>query len=178
MKSSGNRLTEIGRIGKSHGLDGTVRLIPSDHSDLVIEAGTLLYIRSRNGEHVPARVLEFRPEEKRNRVSFFVKLDRITSREEADSFRDSPVLLEYSSEPRIVQDTRQHDLTGYEARDENEVIGTIVEVIDRPMQKLISIRMEKEIDYLMVPYAEEYVKSVDHEAGIVFCKNLELLKFV
>src|SRR5690625_5722541 len=72
-----------------HGLDGTVRVVP-DRDDLshLFSEGSLLYLKSRRGEVMPARIEKVR-QEGGGRPLFFVKFDRISDRTEAESWRET-----------------------------------------------------------------------------------------
>jgi 16S rRNA processing protein RimM len=176
MSSSENRLTEIARIGKVHGLDGTVRLQPDDDLEYVIEKNSVLFLQNRRGDLIPARVTDIRVEKKRNKRLFFVKFDRIADRTEAEQFQDRPVFSDIIKS-QTDNDPEDSDITGFTIIDESGIVGTVSGVMDNPAHPIIeaAIHEIRETDKLLIPWVDEYVNSIDRKQKKVICHNLDQL---
>ncbi len=176
MSSTEGRLTEIARIGKVHGLDGTVRLQPDEDCELVIEKNSVLFLQNRRGDLIPARVTDFRVEKKRNKRLFFVKFDRIADRTEAEQFQDRPVFADIKKSKTDI-DPEDPDITGFMIIDESGLTGTVSGVMANPAHPIIeaAIHENRETDIMLIPWVDEYVKSIDRKQKQVICHNLDQL---
>jgi len=173
-----DRLTEIGRIVKMHGLDGTVRVVP-DRDDLshLFSEGSLLYLKSRRGEVMPARIEKVR-QEGGGRPLFFVKFDRFSDRTEAESWRDTAV---YTVDELPETDDLTDEIpdpTGYRVIDPEGPTGEVADVMDNPAHPILEVHLEKEeglFKIVLVPWVDEYVVSADPSTQTLKCRNLNQL---
>lgn len=178
MNERDDRLTEIGRIVKMHGLDGTVRVVP-DRDDVshLFSEGSLLYLKSRRGELMPARIENAR-QEGGGRPLFFVKFDRISDRTEAESWRDTAV---YTADELPETDDLMDEMpdpTGYRVIDPEGPSGEVADVMDNPAHPILEVHLEKEeglVDIVLVPWVDEYVVSADPSTQTLTCRNLNQL---
>ena len=176
MSDEKNRLTEIGTIGKAHGLEGTVRVEIFDEAVSLIDEGVLLYLKNRRGDLIPSRIESYRMEEKQNRRLFFVKFDRIADRTEGESFQDTPLYTDlpvYSDEP-----TNEIDITGYDVYEDSRNIGYVTEILENPAHPIFRVKLA-EGGYpgmIMVPAVPEYLLKTDHDNHRLICQNLDRLK--
>ncbi len=173
MSNSDNRLVEIARIGKVHGLDGTVRLRLDEDAEPIIEKDVLLYLKTRRGDLIPARISEFRVEVKRNSRLFFVKFDRIADRSEAEQFQDTPVLADISFHP---SESDTDSIEGYEIVDETGSVGSVTGLMQNPAHPIIEVDLQPRYGTLLIPWVDEYVVSIDKNQKQVICQNLDQLK--
>ena len=60
--------TLIGRIDRSHGLDGEVKIIFEFDAPDILNELTVVYLRNERGDYFPARISNIRTEEKRNEI--------------------------------------------------------------------------------------------------------------
>jgi 16S rRNA processing protein RimM len=172
MSSSDSRLVEIARIGKVHGLDGTVRLHVDEDAETIIEKDVLLHLKTRRGDLIPARIIEFRVEIKRNSRLFFVKFDRIADRSEAEQFQDTPVLADTGLRPPK-PDT--DSIEGFEIVDETGAIGIVTGLMQNPAHPIIEAEIQSQYGTLLIPWVDEYVVSIDKKQKKVICQNLDQL---
>lgn len=176
MSRTRNRLTEIARIGKVHGLDGTVRFHLKDEHEPLIELNSILYLQNRRGDFIPARVMDIRVEKKRNKRLFFVKFDRIADRSEAEQFLERPVY----AKPELIKpdlESSMHNITGFEIVDNSGLVGIVSGVMENPAHPIIEAEIVKrhKKEMLLIPWVDEYVNSIDTEHEIVLCHNLDQL---
>jgi 16S rRNA processing protein RimM len=177
MNNTENRFVEIARIGKVHGLDGTVRLRLAEDAEPIIKKDSLFYLKNRRGDLIPSRIVEFRVEKKHNVHLFFVKFDRIANRSEAGQFQDTPVYADV----RIQQEpseTVHESIKGFEITDESGIIGRVAGVMQNPAHPIIemeTVDRNSETDIILIPWVEEYVISIDRNLKQVHCQNLDQL---
>lgn len=177
MNNTENRFVEIARIGKVHGLDGTVRLRLSEDAEPIIKKDALFYLENRRGDLIPSRIIEFRVEEKRNVQLFFVKFDRIADRSEAEQFQDTPVYADIELQLDS-SETDHESIEGFEIADKSGTIGRVVGVMQSPAHPIIEMETDEEnteADIILIPWVDEYVISIDRNLKQVRCQNLDQL---
>lgn len=173
-----SRLIEIGRIGRPRGLDGWVRFEPdSSYASTLIREGQIVYINNHRSGYRPLRIEDLYTEEKRNRVSFFVKFDMITNRTDAEEVKDKAIFSDQfdpeEENDLVVADTV--DYTGYEIMtdESDESIGSVLDVMDNPAHSIIEAKIGK--GSLLIPFVDEFVSEVDHDSRVIRCHNLDQL---
>ena len=172
-----SRLYEIGRVGRPRGLDGWVRFEPdSSYTATLITKNRIVYINDHRSGYRPLRIEDLFTEEKRNKVSFFVKFDMITSRTLAEEIKDKALFSdqfdpEAEDEPAVA-DTK--DYTGYDIiDDDNESIGSVLDVMDNPAHSILEVKVGK--GSMLIPFVDEYVSEIDHDDRLIRCRNLDQL---
>lgn len=175
MKDPDGRFEEIARIGKAHGLDGTVKLLPELDENLletVLTAGQILHLENRRGDLIPARITDMRIEKKRNAYMFFVHFDQITDRSQAEQFQDGPVYIDRNLlEPRDGTGEDLPDITGFEVTDPSGLKAVVSGMLESPAHPIIEMSVGSAS--FMVPWVDEYVVSIDPEDRVINCRNLE-----
>jgi 16S rRNA processing protein RimM len=172
-----SRLYEIGRVGRPRGLDGWVRFEPdSSYAATIFSENRIVYISEDRSGYRPLRIEDLYTEEKRNKVSFFVKFDMITSRTLAEEIKDKALFSdqfdpEAEDEPAVA-DTK--DYTGYDIiDDDNESIGSVLDVMDNPAHSILEVKVGK--GSMLIPFVDEYVSEIDHDDRLIRCRNLDQL---
>jgi 16S rRNA processing protein RimM len=176
MSNTENRLTEIARIGKVHGLEGNVRLLLQDEFEPLIEVDRLLYLQNSRGDIIPARLTDVRVEKKRNKRLFFVKFDRIADRTDAEKYQDRPVFAE-AEKPDPASNQKESDIIGFIILDDSVSIGTVSGIMENPAHPIIEaeLNIDRETEVFLIPWVDEYVKSVNPEKKQIICQNLDQL---
>jgi len=172
--SAKDRFIEIGRIGRPRGLDGVVRFMPNDifTADLFNHV-TLLYMRNKRSDLVPARIEQVYTESKRNQQMFFVKFDMIANRSDADEAMNRVLFVEKEFAKGLAEVTDDSvSLLGYTVFTEDEEFGQVLDVLQNPAHPILEVKHGNET--LLIPMVDEFVESIDPDKGIVFCKNLDL----
>ena len=172
-----SRLYENGRVGRPRGLDGWVRFEPdSSYAATIFSENRIVYISEDRSGYRPLRIEDVYTEEKRNKVSFFVKFDMITSRTLAEEIKDKALFSdqfdpEAEDEPAVA-DTK--DYTGYDIiDDDNESIGSVLDVMDNPAHSILEVKVGK--GSMLIPFVDEYVSEIDHDDRLIRCRNLDQL---
>ncbi len=170
-------MNELGRIGRPRGLDGWLRFEPSDAraADYISE-NLIVYIKNNRSGFRPLRIEEIYTEEKRNQTTFFVKFDMITSRTEAESVKDKSLFsdqFDLEIESEYAEDDKEPDYTGYLILHNEETAGTVLDLMQNPAHSILEVKIG--IGTLLIPFVDEYVRSVDHKNRQIVCQNLEQL---
>lgn len=171
-----NRFTEIGRLGKAHGLQGEIRFLPNnDFARDLFDRVSIYYLKNRRSDMVPVRLTKFRTESKQKQLLFFVKFDVIATRSDAEEAMDKSLYADRSDLESFVikTDSTEPDLAGYAVICDGKKRGEVLDVLDNPAHPILEIRDESGL--LLVPYVDEYVTGADHEKGVIHCKNLNQL---
>ena len=140
----------VGRIGRAHGLDGSVYL--EGHGGVVpLRPGT----RVRVGEQ-PATVAARRGIERRPIVRF----NLASTREEAEALRGRPVTVDSADLPQTDADEYFHvDLIGCEVVAGDRRLGEVVDVLQYPANDVLDVRDGDQ--QLLIPFAEDALLEVD-----------------
>jgi len=177
MKSSvQNRFTEIGRLGKAHGLQGEIRFLPNNFfAPGLFNRVSLFYMKNPRSDLVPVRLEKYRSESKQKQLLFFVKFDVIATRSDAEGAMDKAIYADRSDLESVINDSDsgEPDLAGYAVFCDGKKWGEVLDVLDNPAHPILEIRDKSGL--LLVPFVDEYVNSTDHEKGVIYCKNLNQL---
>ncbi len=136
-----------------------------------------MYINEHRSGYRPLRIDDVYTEEKRNRVSFFVKFDMITNRTDAEEVKDKAIFSDQfdpeEDNDLAVADTV--DYTGYDLIDDesDESIGSVLDVMDNPAHSILEAKIGK--GSLLIPFVDEFVSEIDHDKRIIRCQNLDQL---
>lgn len=170
-----DRYRQIGTVGKSHGLNGVVRVhFESDETGLNLKEGLVLYLQDRKGTLFPARIESLRSEFKRGSYSFFVKFDQFAGRSESEQYQDCPVFIagdprEDVSHPTGIPDS----IVGFSVSDTSGLKAVVRGVRNNPAHPIIE--MEAGGKEFLVPWVDAYVIAVDRETRELRCQDLTLL---
>lgn len=170
-----NRFVEIGRVGRPHGLDGKVRILPNiDFTDDLLSKVSVLYMRNSRSDMFPVRIESVHKETKNNQQSFFVKFDLIANRDQAEEARDKALFAEKEDLDAFNKPFSDPlSVLGYAAWFENREIGRVLEVIENPAHPILEIKIGS--GSLLIPSVDEYIENIDHKNAIVYCINLDQL---
>jgi len=178
MNQEANTLpfTEIGRVDRSHGLKGEIKILFDFEDPELLNDLTLVYLQNDRGDFFPVRISETRIEEKRNEFLFFVQFENIADRTAAEALKGKAVFLESEKAlPFIAEQTVEQSVLNYDVYDENDDhIGIVMDILENPAQSVLNISSEK--GTLMVPFVDHYVTGVNEEEELLFCQNLKELE--
>ncbi|MGK7369249.1 MAG: ribosome maturation factor RimM [Candidatus Halalkalibacterium sp. M3_1C_030] len=165
----------IGHIARSHGVKGEVLIISEVNAPQLFEEIDLAHIQNVRGDLIPARIESFRVQEKNNRLSFFVKFEHVSDRNQAEELKSYPVYVLREKAESLMEDDEAVDYTEFKIKDDQEKsIGTITGVIENPAHPILEVLTDNR-EKLLIPFVDEYISSVDEDQGIIYCQNLEQL---
>jgi len=150
--------TPIGKIKKSHGVKGELRIQiePQFYPDF--EKTKILYLGNERS-CIPYFLLTHR-----SAPNLIVKLEDVDSKEQADSLGKQSILLPESdiSSPAIESSLESNEtkfLIGFELRNDQEFIGTIIRIDQYPQQDMIICEYQDR--ELLIPLHESLVLDLD-----------------
>jgi len=138
-----------------------------------------MYVRQKN-ETLPVRVLSVRqqpgsPTAALDRELFFVKFDRIQSREEADRLRDHELYVLDSPEITTLLEEAKHsvstDYTGFVVTNQQQPFGVVEGVIETPAHLVLVIQVENR--ELLIPFTEPFIHQENTVDRILYGCDLE-----
>jgi 16S rRNA processing protein RimM len=164
--------TVIGFISRIHGLKGEVVLEPEFEEDLY-SVDRVYYIGKPGRDPVPVRINSFKLVKKGDQQSFFVTIDQITDRTEAEKLKGLSLYL--PSEEVEPEEDLEIDLIGYRVVDDKtgDDQGEVVDVIENPAHTLLQV---VENGAYFIPLVDEYVTEIDDENRIIKVVDIEELK--
>lgn len=171
-----SRFIEIGRFGRPHGLDGNIRFKPNENFvDTLFEQTDLFYIKNERSDLIPARIERFGVEKKRNQQTFFVKLDLIASRDDAEAAMNKALFTTIDELDSFTEEIASvtEDLTGYSIVSDDSEVGTVLDMFENPAHPILEIKYQT--GSLLIPFVDEFIVRVDHNCSIIYCKNLDQL---
>ena len=160
---SGDSLVHVGRIGKPHGLDGTVKVIPvSDDPERFASFDTVHVGRSAERADAHAvRDVRFQPHKKGTTV--LLSLETAADRNAAEALRRLDVFVPESVFALKDEERFVHDIVGYTVYSGDERVGTLTEIMPLPGPDVLVIETTEGYDAL-VPFVEAFVPRIDDEA--------------
>lgn len=165
----------IGHIARSHGVKGDVLLISEVYAPQLFDEIDLVHIQNTRGDLVPARIESFRVQEKNNRLSFFVKFEHISDRNQAEELKSCLVYVLREKAETLVDGDETIDYTEFEVLDDQDNnIGVITSIIENPAHPILEV-ITNDQEKLLIPFVDEYILSVDEDHSIIYCQNLEQL---
>lgn len=160
----------IGFIAKAHSLKGEL-VLNSERNDIPNSIQTV-YLESHSKQLVPYRLHDIRYRPKSGRNTFFLKLDHVDTRNEAEVLVNQAV---YVMESDIPEDTQfiedDLDITGWQITNNGEFFGEIAEVFETPAHFVIEIHHET--GSVLIPWVDEYITAIDESNHVVQAQYLE-----
>ena len=157
----------VGRIAKAHGITGEVVVeVRTDDPEERFAVGKRLRLRNpRRGPDREVTVSAVRPHSGR----LLLRLDGVADRDSAETLRGSLFVVDSADLPPIEDPDEfyDHQLEGLTVRTaDDEIVGTVTEVLHTPGAELLSVRGESGAEVL-VPFVSDIVTSVSLSDGVV-----------
>jgi 16S rRNA processing protein RimM len=170
---SGSPLLELGYVARAHSLKGEVAVRTFDPGSETLDYVERVLVRLRSGEERVLKVEGVRPTPKENLVSF----EGVDSREDAEALVGSTVLVYREDlEPPGEGEYFLGDLMGLAAVDEaGNPLGKVAEIWETGEVPNLVIRGGKGAE-LIVPFADEFVPTVDMAAGRLVIRPPEYIE--
>ena len=155
----------VGRIRKSHGVQGEVVVEPiTDAPAAVFAAGRRLLVGTADGDLAagvpPVRIERARPGPG---GGLLVRFDAIADRTQADRWRERYLLLPYDEiEPPGEGEAFLHELPGMRVElSSGEPVGDVVEVFELPQGLALDVSWRGR--RVLLPFRDEFVRAVDRD---------------
>jgi 16S rRNA processing protein RimM len=168
-------LLELGYVARAHGIQGEVAIRAFDPGSETLDTVERVRVRTRAGEEREMRIESVRPASKEDLVAF----EGVETREAAEALVGSTVFVYREDlEPPEEGEYFQGDLVGLTAVDEaGQELGKVEELWATGEVPNLVIRGPGKPE-LIVPFADEFVPSVDVPGGKIVIKPPEFLEDV
>ena len=160
---------KLGTIIGSFSLDGTLKVMSTtDFANERYQEGNTIYLLNKDKEYIPLTVVSFRMNGKID----FVKVEEITTKEEAESYKGCDLLID--KEEATLPKGFYHfaDLEGCKVllEDKSE-IGTVKKVEEYPAQATLRVKgKDKEI---LIPFVDAFIIKVDIKKKEIIVRVIE-----
>ncbi|ADO71850.1 ribosome maturation factor RimM [Stigmatella aurantiaca] len=163
-------LLEFGYVARAHGIRGEIAIRTFDAASEALDVVERLSVRTRAGEERVLRIEDVRPTPKEN----IVALEGVDTREAAEALVGAAVFAYREDlEPPQEGEFFQGDLVGLTAVDEaGQALGTVEEIWNTGEVPNLVIRSAGQAE-LIVPFADEFVPSVDLPQGKIVIRPLD-----
>ncbi|QTA37745.1 16S rRNA processing protein RimM [Thermosipho ferrireducens] len=162
----------VGIIGKTHGLNGELKLHPFTNVLEIIEnlKEVVLY-NEKQKKFFVAKITSIR---KANKF-YLIKLEGINNIENAKALSGSKIYIDEKELPEIKENEYYfYEIIGCKVFDENEKeVGIVEEILQTGSNDVFVVKNEKE--EILIPVTEEYVKSIDKKEKLIKIKLPEWL---
>ena len=139
-----------GRVGRPHGLDGSFYVTRPRPRLLGVGVGVML--AGRGTAIVRLAGTEQRP---------IVRVEGIEDRAGAEALRGTDLLIDGGDAPALGEDEWwAHELEGCEVVDGQELLGTVVRLIELPSCEALEVRPAEGGEPLLVPMVKDAVRRV------------------
>ncbi len=168
----GSATLVVGYVARAHGIAGEVAVRTFDAASAALDGVERVVLRARDGQERDFEVVGSRPASR----EVLLTLARVEGRAAAEALRGSTVLVYREDlEPPAEGEFFQGDLVGLRALSpEGQGLGTVAEVWNAGPVPTLVIRGEA--GELLVPFADDFVPTVDLEGGVVVVRPMELLE--
>lgn len=163
-------LYPLGIIAKAQGTRGGF-LMEVDDPAAMKEMPDLLYLRYPDSQWAPYRVEEIRPHQTRRRNVFFVRLEGITNRTEAEQLRGREVKTDRFTETSPDPD----NVTGYTVhRSDGTRMGEVADLMHTPAYRILVVQASDRI--VLIPWIDQFVVEVEDDSRTIRTRNTEELE--
>ncbi len=169
---TGSPTLVVGYVSRAHGTAGELAIRTFDAASEALDAVARVVLRARDGSERDFEVTGSRPASR----EVLLSLASVEGRAAAEALRGSTVLVYRADlEPPAAGEFFQGDLVGLRALSpEGKPLGQVEEVWNAGPVPTLVIRGNG--GELLVPFAEDFVPSVDVEAGVILVRPMELLE--
>lgn len=162
----------IGKITRTHGIKGELRLLPY-YSDIdFISKVPTLYFSKENQADTEHRLTSYRPHSK----YILIKIDDFNNINDVLQFTNSEVSINMAYFPQLTEDEHfTGDLLGLKAYNEDhEYIGILEEILSAKSHDIYRIIKDNN-EELLIPAVKEYVLNIDLKNKEIKIKNPKYL---
>jgi 16S rRNA processing protein RimM len=151
----------VGRILRPHGVRGNLLVSPESEMIKSITVESRIYLGTN---HTSFTVRHLSP----HRNQYILGLESLDTRENAEAYRHSTLYIRFEDTSPLPEDVYYHwQLLGLDVRtDEDERLGTLVEIIETGANDVYLVRSDKG-DELLLPAIEPVIQSIDLEGNLM-----------
>ncbi len=159
----------IGTITKPHGLKGNLHVkSDTDFKDERYQVGQTLYL-FKDGRRTKVTVenhFEKHPLD-------VLKFEEFNDINEVETFRGATVEIDAAKRQDLTGDDFYFDdLIGLDVQVAEQVIGTVIDVVELPQNAAIRVKLS-DGETKLIPFLKVYIESVDTDSGIITVHEIE-----
>ncbi len=156
---------KIGRLAGTFGIEGILVLEQNLGKKTSLKGLKTIFIEKNQNSFFPYFVESSKI---KNEKEVFLKLEGISSKEQARSLLKNEVWLEEPDFKRLAASSAPISFLGFTVINEKEELGEVTEVIEQPHQVLCKINFEGKEAFL--PVHEETLEKIDKRKRIIYLK--------
>ncbi len=167
-------LLMIGRIIRSHGVQGELKVLPeTDDPNRLLELSNV-YVGEDEASSVLLDVESSRLQQSKKGLIVLMAFKGVVGRDAADALRNQLVFATRDELPPLEDgEFFLHELVGCKVDTaEGEVIGTIKEVLELPAQNVYVVKRSGKKD-VMIPAVPAFIETIDVDAKQVVIRPIE-----
>ena len=164
----------MGRVGKTHGLRGEVKVIPETDDPKRFKVLDTVFLGKESARATPHTVVSVRLQHTKRGPTVVLKLEGIDTVDEAATLRRLSVFARQEDLPPLADDEFfLHDLIGLDVlTDQGEAVGTIADVLEMPANNVYVVARTGRPDAL-IPAVPAFIDDVDIEGGRLVVRPIE-----
>lgn len=155
----------IGEYVNTHGVKGEIRILPQvPYSKKVLKKGNTIYLGT---EKIAFQITQYRPHKNYDMVT----LEGITNIDQVLPYKGMSVWMK--KEEVTMDEYFYEDLIGMEVFFQDQVIGSVVEIMKNSLYDIFVVKGEK--TKTLIPYIEHFIQKIDpssHQIRVVEIEGL------
>ena len=164
----------VGRVGKTHGIRGEVKVIPETDDPKRFGALETVFLGKTPEQVEPHAVASVRIQHTKRGPTVVLKLAGIDTVDGAATLRRLSVFARQEDLPPLADDEFfLHDLIGLDVMtDQGEAVGMITDVLEMPANNVYVVARPGRADAL-IPAVPAFIDEVDVEGGRLVVRPIE-----
>ncbi len=164
----------VGRVGKTHGVQGEVKVIPETGDPERFAALETVFLGQQPEDAAPHSVLSVRFQQSKRGLTVILKLDGIETMEQAAALRRRAVFAFEGDLPPLADDEFfLHDLIGLDVvTEQGEAVGAVKDVLELRAHRVYVIARPGKPD-AMIPAVPAFIADVDVDGAQLVVRLIE-----
>ncbi len=165
----------VGRVGKTHGVRGEVKVIPETDDPERFAALETVFLGQQPEDAAPHSVASVRFQQSKRGLTIVLKLDGIETMEQAAALRRKAVFAFEEDLPPLADDEFfLHDLIGLDVvTEQGDQVGVVRDVLELPAHHIYVVARPDKPD-AMIPAVPAFITEIDiHGAQRLVVRPIE-----
>jgi 16S rRNA processing protein RimM len=170
----GDKLFEVGRVVRAHGVLGEIKVAPEVDDPSVFEGFSEIYLGPGPNRAVPTPVVSVRFQPTQRGTLVILKLDGVGTREAAEALvKLNAYALDEALEPLAEDEFFLHDLPGLTVVAEDGArIGVVRDILELPAQPVLVVERAA-LPEVKIPLVPEFIVDIDFEGARIVVHVIE-----
>ena len=164
----------VGRVGKTHGVRGEIKVIPETDDPARLAALETVFLGQDPDNATPYTVTAVRFQQTKRGPTAVLKLDGIVTLDDAATLRRQGVFAREEDLPPLAEDEFFiHDLIGLDVvTDQGEPVGMVKDVLNLPAHTVYVVDRPGKPEAL-IPAVPAFIEDLDVEEGRLIVRPIE-----